>query len=235
MDSPEKTDKPAKQDRQDRPPRPERPEKKPRPDKAAQPEKAAKAEAPEEKIEKPKEPARLLTKYHGEVVAGLMAEQGYKNKLAVPRLAKICLNMGVGKAREDAKALEQAAGDMALIAGQKAVITKARVSISNFRLRKGYNIGCKVTLRGRRMYEFFDRLVNITMPRIRDFRGLSPKGFDGRGNYSLGLDEQSVFPEIDVDKVQFIQGLHITIVTTAKTDAEGLALLSKMGMPFAER
>jgi large subunit ribosomal protein L5 len=179
--------------------------------------------------------ARLLEKYRNEVVAQLMEERGYKNRMAVPRLVKICVNMGVGKARDDTKAMEQAVGDMALITGQKAVINKARKSISNFRLRKGFNVGCKVTLRGRRMYEFFDRLVNITMPRIRDFRGLSPKGFDGRGNYSLGLSEQNVFPEIDPDKVQFVQGMDITVVTSAKTDEEGLTLLRRLGMPFAER
>jgi large subunit ribosomal protein L5 len=228
MDNPDKADKPAK---------PERPEKKARPDKQAKPEKSAKAEAPEkpEKIEKPKGPARLMSKYHNEIIPGLMAERGYQNRLAVPRLVKVCVNMGVGKAREDAKAMEQAAGDLALITGQKGVITKARKSISNFRLRKGYNIGCKATLRGRRMYEFFDRLVNIAMPRIRDFRGLSPKGFDGRGNYTLGLSEQTTFPEVDPDKVQFTQGMDITIVTTARTDAEGQLLLGKLGMPFAAR
>jgi large subunit ribosomal protein L5 len=179
--------------------------------------------------------SRLLEKYRKEAVPQLMEERGYKNRMAVPRLVKICVNMGVGKARDDAKAMEQAAGDMALITGQKAVINKARQSIINFRLRRGFNIGCKVTLRGKRMFEFFDRLVNITMPRIRDFRGLSPKGFDGRGNYSLGLSEQTVFPEIDPDKVQFVQGMDITVVTSAKTNEEGLALLRKLGMPFAER
>ena len=223
MDSPEKPAKPEKK------PRPEKSQKPPKPEKAE-----AKAQAEPEKKEK-WPPPRLLVKYHGEVAPGLMTERGYKNRLAVPRLVKICVNMGVGKAREDAKAMEQAAGDMALIAGQKAVITKARKSISNFRLRKGYSIGCKATLRGRRMYEFFDRLVNIAMPRIRDFRGLAPKGFDGRGNYTLGLSEQTTFPEVDPDKVQFTQGMDITIVTTAKTDAEGQLLLQKLGMPFAAR
>ena len=179
--------------------------------------------------------ARLLEKYRQEIQPAMQEKFGYKNRLAVPRIVKICLNMGVGKAREDAKAMEQATGDMALITGQKAVVTLARQSISNFRLRKGFNVGCKVTLRGARMYEFFDRLVNIAMPRIRDFRGLNPKSFDGRGNYNLGLSEQTVFPEIDPDKVQFVQGMHITIVTTAKTAEEGQALLRKLGMPFAQR
>lgn len=229
MDSPEKPAKPEKKARPDKPQKAQKPQKPDKPDKAETKEQAE----PEKKEKWP--PPRLLVKYHDEVVPGLMAERGYKNRLAVPRLVKICMNMGVGKAREDAKALEQAVGDMGLIAGQKGVITKARKSISNFRLRKGYDIGCKVTLRGRRMYEFFDRLVNIAMPRIRDFRGLAPKGFDGRGNYTLGLSEQTTFPEVDPDKVQFTQGMDITIVTTARTDAEGQLLLRKLGMPFAVR
>ena len=240
MDSPDKPDKTNQPAGPERPARPEKPEKKARPEREAKPEKPRKAEAAEkaekpEKIEKPTGPARLLRSYHEEVVPQLMTERGYQNRLGVPRLVKICMNMGVGKAREDAKAMEQAAGDIALITGQKAVITKARQSISNFRLRKGFNVGCKVTLRGRRMYEFFDRLVNIAMPRIRDFRGLSPKGFDGHGNYTLGLSEQTTFPEIDPDKVQFTQGMDITIVTTARTDEEGQLLLRKLGMPFAAR
>jgi len=233
MDSPEnkplnKPEKPAKK----APPA----EKKAKGDKPEKPDQADKGgKTAEKEVREKLPPARLMIKYRDEIVQQLTQERGYTNKMAVPRLVKICVNMGVGKAREDAKAMEQAVGDMALITGQKPVITKARQSISNFRLRKGFNVGCKVTLRGSRMYEFFDRLVNIAMPRIRDFRGLPPKGFDGRGNYNLGLSEQSVFPEIDPDKVQFIQGMHITIVTTAKTADDGQALLRKLGMPFAER
>lgn len=177
-------------------------------------------------------PPRLREKYRGEVVPQFMRERGCANSLAVPRVAKICLNMGVGKARDDAKAMEQAIEDLTLIAGQRGVATAARKSISNFRVRRGYNVGCKVTLRGARMYEFLDRLVSVAMPRIRDFRGLSLKGFDGRGNYSLGLAEQTVFPEVDPDKVQFTQGMDITIVTTARSDEDALALLKALGMPF---
>ncbi len=233
MDSPEnkpqnKPEKPAKKG-----PPAEKKAKGDRPEKPDQADKGGKAAEKEVREKLP--PARLMLKYRDEIVQQLTQERGYTNKMAVPRLVKICVNMGVGKAREDAKAMEQAVGDMALITGQKPVITKARQSISNFRLRKGFNVGCKVTLRGSRMYEFFDRLVNIAMPRIRDFRGLPPKGFDGHGNYNLGLSEQSVFPEIDPDKVQFTQGMHITIVTTAKTADDGQALLRKLGMPFAER
>jgi len=237
MDGQEKkTDKPEKQG-----PPPEKADKgqkkaKPgKPAKGDKPEPADKGQKAEKEVREKLPPARLLVKYKGEIVPQLVAERGYGNKMAVPRMVKICLNMGVGKAREDAKAMEQAVGDMTLISGQKPVITLARQSISNFRLRKGFNVGCKVTLRGARMYEFFDRLVNITMPRIRDFRGLSPKSFDERGNYNLGLSEQTVFPEIDPDKVQFVQGMYIMIVTMAKTAEEGQALLRKLGMPFAER
>jgi large subunit ribosomal protein L5 len=178
--------------------------------------------------------ARLKDKYHGEVVPKLMERFGYVNRLAAPRLVKICLNMGVGKAREDAKTLDQAAADMTMIAGQKPVITKAKKSISNFRLRRGFGVGCRVTLRGSRMYEFLDRLVSLAMPRIRDFRGVSAKGFDSQGNFNMGLSEQTVFPEVDPDKVTHVQGMHINIVTTARNREEGEALLSLLGMPFAK-
>ena len=178
--------------------------------------------------------ARLREFYRREVVPKLMAERGHGNALAVPRVDKICLNMGVGLAREDRKILEEAVETLTLIAGQRAVVTRARQSISNFKLRKGYEIGCRVTLRGASMYEFLDRLVNVALPRIRDFRGLSPRAFDGRGNYTVGLTEQAVFPEIDPDKVQHTLGMNITIVTTAKTDEGGRALLRAFGMPLRE-
>jgi large subunit ribosomal protein L5 len=178
---------------------------------------------------------RLKERYEAEVIARLMEEFGYSNRLAAPRLVKICINMGVGSAREDAKTLEQAVGDIALISGQKGVVTKARKSISNFKLRRGFDVGCRVTLRGARMYEFLDRLISLAMPQIRDFRGVSPRGFDGRGNYNMGLSEQTVFPEIDPDKVAYTQGMHISIVTSARTDDEGRALLSLLGMPFSRQ
>ncbi|MER3414718.1 MAG: 50S ribosomal protein L5 [Gemmataceae bacterium] len=178
--------------------------------------------------------ARLLEKYRREIVPYLQQKLGRKNVLSLPRLEKIVVNMGVGKARDDKSKLEQAAAQLALITGQKAVITKARKSISGFRLRKGMEIGCKVTLRGRRMYEFLDRLISIALPRIRDFRGVSPRSFDGHGNYSLGIAEQLVFPEVDPDKVSFTQGMDITFVTTAKRDDEARELLRAFGMPFRE-
>jgi len=190
-----------------------------------------------ETAEKPKATAagapRLKEKYEREIVPELEKQFGYKNRLAVPRVLKVSVNMGVGKAREDAKMLEQAVGDIAIITGQKGVITKARKSISNFKLRRGFEVGCRVTLRGRRMYEFLDRLINLAMPNIRDFRGVSARGFDGRGNYNFGLSEQTVFPEIDPDKVSFAQGMNISIATSARTDDEGRALLKLMGMPFS--
>lgn len=177
---------------------------------------------------------RLREVYRREIVPKLMAERGHGNPLAVPRVEKICLNMGVGAAREDRKVLEEAIETLTLIAGQRAVVTRARQAISNFRLRKGSEIGCRVTLRGAHMYEFLDRLVNVALPRIRDFRGLEPHAFDGRGNYTVGLTEQTVFPEIDADKVQNTLGMNVTIVTTAKTDEEGRALLRAFGLPLRE-
>jgi large subunit ribosomal protein L5 len=178
---------------------------------------------------------RLKERYQQEIAPALKEQFGYKNNMAVPRVLKVCINMGVGKAREDAKMLEQAVSDIGLISGQKGVITKARKSISNFKLRRGFDVGCRVTLRGVRMYEFLDRLISLAIPNIRDFRGVSPKGFDGRGNYTMGLSEQTVFPEIDPDKVSYTQGMHISIVTSARTDDEGRALLKLMGMPFSRR
>jgi large subunit ribosomal protein L5 len=176
---------------------------------------------------------RVLGRYREEAGPALMREFGYTNPMEVPRLEKIVLNIGLGEARENPRALETASADLATITGQKAVITRAKRSIANFRLREGMPIGVMVTLRGRRMYEFFDRLVNAALPRIRDFRGCSSKAFDGRGNYSLGVREQLIFPEIDYDKVERIRGMQINIITTARTDEEGKRLLELLGMPFA--
>jgi large subunit ribosomal protein L5 len=176
--------------------------------------------------------ARLKEVYTQEIIPQLMKEFGYKNVMQVPRLEKIVVNMGLGEAIQNVKILDSAADEIATITGQKAVITKAKKSIASFKLRQGMPIGCMVTLRKDRMYEFIDRLMNISLPRVRDFKGVSAKGFDGRGNYSLGIKEQLIFPEIDYDKVDKVKGLNISIVTTAKTDEEGRALLKIMGMPF---
>ena len=176
--------------------------------------------------------ARLKDFYTTTVVPELMKQFGYKSIMEVPRIEKITLNMGVGEAVADKKVLENAARDMTAIAGQKPLITKVRKSVAGFHIREGYPIGCKVTLRGERMWEFLERLIVIAIPRIRDFRGLSAKSFDGRGNYSMGVREQIIFPEIDFDKVDAVRGLDITITTTAKTDAEGRALLEAFNFPF---
>ena len=170
--------------------------------------------------------------YNEQIVAKLKEELGYDNVMEVPKITKITLNMGVGEAAADRKALEGALSDMTAIAGQKPLITKARKSVAGFKIREGWPIGCKVTLRGERMWDFFDRLVHIAVPRIRDFRGLNPKSFDGRGNYSMGVREQIIFPEIEYDKVDKIRGLDITITTTAGTDDEGRELLKAFGFPF---
>ena len=175
---------------------------------------------------------RLQERYIEVVRPALMKEFSYKNPLEAPRLDKIVINMGVGEAVADGKRIQAAAGELAAISGQKPVITKARKAIANFKLREGMPIGCMVTLRGDRMYEFFDRLVNTALPRVRDFKGVSDRSFDGRGNYSLGVREQIIFPEIDLDKVEKVRGLTVCINTTAQTDAEGKALLKAMGMPF---
>jgi len=180
-----------------------------------------------------RETTRIEQLYREQVVPALTREFGYKNPMQVPKLEKIVLNIGLGEARENARALDTAPADLATITGQKAVITRAKKSIANFRLREGMPIGAMVTLRGQRMYEFFDRLVNAALPRIRDFRGCSTKAFDGRGNYSLGVREQLIFPEIDYDKVDRIRGMQINICTTAPTDEEGKRLLELLGMPFA--
>ena len=176
--------------------------------------------------------AKLHDFYKDNVVSDLQKQFGYTSVMQVPRIEKITLNMGVGEALADKKVLENAASDMAAISGQKPVITKARRSVAGFKIREGYPIGCKVTLRGSRMWEFFERLVTIAIPRVRDFRGLNAKSFDGRGNYSMGVREQIIFPEIDYDKVDKVRGLDITITTSAKTDEEGRALLTAFNFPF---
>ena len=177
---------------------------------------------------------RLEEFYKNEVVPSLTEKFGYKNPMEVPRLVKITLNMGVGEAATNKKILENAVADMTKIAGQKPIVTKSRVSVASFKIRDGWPIGAKVTLRRAKMYEFLDRLITLVLPRVRDFRGINPNAFDGRGNYSLGLSEQVVFPEINADKVKNMQGMNIAIVTSARTDAEGRALLKSFGMPFRE-
>ena len=176
--------------------------------------------------------ARLKTKYTKEVVPALMQQFNYTSVMQVPRLEKICINQGIGDATGDKKLVDLAATELSTIAGQKAVATKAKRSVSNFKLREGMPIGVRVTLRGERMFEFLDRLISIALPRVRDFRGVNDKAFDGRGNYTMGITEQIVFPEIDIDKVSKIMGMDITFVTTAQTDAEAFALLKEIGMPF---
>ena len=177
---------------------------------------------------------RIKEKYKAEAVPALQQKFGYKNVMEIPRLEKIVINMGLGDCKDNAKALEQAVGELTLIAGQKPMITKAKKSIANFKVREGQNIGAKVTLRGARMEEFMDKLVSVALPRVRDFRGVSTKAFDGRGNYALGIQEQLLFPEIDYDKVEKIRGMEMIFVTTAKTDEECKELLSALGMPFAK-
>ena len=210
--------------------------------KAAKPEKGEKGKAaPNGKAEKapprepePKVPARLRVQFD-EAIRGKIAEQfGYKNRMQIPVLDKIVINMGIGEGVADRKKVESAAADLALISGQKAVITKARKSIATYKLRAGQAVGCKVTLRKARMYEFLDRLITIALPRVRDFRGLSPKSFDGRGNYTLGIKEHIVFPEIDYDKAADIWGMDITVCTTARTDDEARALLTAFNFPFRQ-
>ena len=182
--------------------------------------------------EVPPPPARLATHYREKVVADLMQKHGYKTIMQVPRIKKITINMGVGETTTDTTVLDAALADMTKIAGQKPVVTKSRKSIANFKIRANFPVGCMVTLRGARMYEFFDRLVNLAMPRIRDFRGVSNRAFDGRGNYNLGFKEQIIFPEIDYDKIDALRGMNIAITTTAKTDDEARALLSAFRFPF---
>ncbi len=182
--------------------------------------------------------ARLRERYRSEIIPALVKQFNYKNVMQAPKLEKIVINMGVGRAGQtggDSKELDGAVRDMATIAGQKPVITKARKSVANFKLREGARVGCKVTLRGERMYEFFDRLVSATLPRIRDFQGISPNSFDGRGNFAMGMKEQLVFPEIDYDKIDKVRGMDIIICTTAPTDEEARGLLKALGMPFREK
>lgn len=175
---------------------------------------------------------RLEEKYTKEIKDALMQKYNYKSVMQIPKLDKVVINMGVGDARENSKAVENAANDLGLITGQKPVITKARKSVATFKVREGMNIGCKVTLRGSKMYEFVDRLFNAALPRVRDFRGINPNSFDGRGNYALGIKEQLIFPEIDYDKIDKIRGMDIIFVTTAETDEEARELLTLMGAPF---
>ena len=175
---------------------------------------------------------RLEEKYTKEIKDALMQKYNYKSVMQIPKLDKVVINMGVGDARENSKAVESAANDLGLITGQKPVITKARKSVATFKVREGMNIGCKVTLRGSKMYEFVDRLFNAALPRVRDFRGINPNSFDGRGNYALGIKEQLIFPEIEYDKIDKIRGMDIIFVTTAETDEEARALLTLMGAPF---
>jgi large subunit ribosomal protein L5 len=198
--------------------------------------KGQKSEAGEKKSRRPEQgvTARLRTHFEQVVRKALVAERGYKNPLEVPRLQKVVINMGIGEGVNDRKKVEAAAADLGLIAGQKAVVTKARKSIATFKVRAGQAIGCKVTLRKTRMYEFLDRLITIALPRVRDFRGLSPKSFDGRGNYTIGIKEHIVFPEIDYDKAADIWGMDITVCTSAKTDDEARALLAAFNFPFRQ-
>ncbi|MCL2708274.1 MAG: 50S ribosomal protein L5 [Defluviitaleaceae bacterium] len=176
--------------------------------------------------------SRLRVLYDTDVIDSMMKKFGYKNKLAVPKIDKVVVNVGLGEAKENAKVIESATNDISLITGQKPVVTKAKKSVSAFKLRAGMPIGCKVTLRGERMYNFVDRLINISIPRVRDFRGVSPDSFDGRGNYTLGIKEQLIFPEIQFDKIDKVRGMEVVIVTTAKSDEEARELLRLFGMPF---
>ena len=176
--------------------------------------------------------SRLKEMYYNEIVPAMISKFGYKNIMQVPKLDKIVLNMGVGEAKDNAKVLESAVKDMEIIAGQKVIVTRAKNSVANFKIREGMAIGCKTTLRGEKMYEFADRLVNLALPRVRDFRGVNPNAFDGRGNYALGIKEQLIFPEIEYDKVDKVRGMDIIFVTTAKTDEEARELLTLFNMPF---
>ena len=178
--------------------------------------------------------SRLKEQYQNEIVDAMIKKFGYKNIMEVPKLDKVVINMGVGEAKENAKVLESAIADMEKIAGQKAVVTRAKNSVANFKIREGMPIGCKVTLRGEKMYEFVDRLINLALPRVRDFRGVNPNAFDGRGNYALGIKEQLIFPEIEYDKIDKVRGMDVIFVTTAKTDEEARELLKQFNMPCAK-
>ena len=178
--------------------------------------------------------SRLKEQYQNEIIDAMIKKFGYKNIMEVPKLDKVVINMGVGEAKDNAKALDSAVADMEKITGQKAVLTRAKNSVANFKIREGMAIGCKVTLRGEKMYEFVDRLINLALPRVRDFRGVNPNGFDGRGNYALGIKEQLIFPEIEYDKIDKVRGMDIIFVTTAETDEEGRELLTLFGMPYSK-
>jgi large subunit ribosomal protein L5 len=242
-DKPEKPKRPAKADQAEKPAKAQKAEKGERAAKATRPDKDEKADGKgdgnADKAAAPREPearvpARLRVQFD-EAIRSKLAEQfGYKNRFQIPSLDKIVINMGIGEGVADRKKVESAAADLALIAGQKAVVTKARKSIATYKVRAGQAIGCKVTLRKTRMYEFLDRLINIALPRVRDFRGLSPKSFDGRGNYALGIKEHIVFPEIDYDKAADIWGMDITVCTTASNDDEARALLTAFNFPFRQ-
>jgi large subunit ribosomal protein L5 len=229
----EKPDK-SKQDKPEKKPAPQQAQQqaqKPKKEGQQQPKKEA-APAKPAAPEVPPPPARLAMHYREKVVPDLMQKHGYKTVMQVPRIRKITVNMGVGETTTDKKVLDAAVADMAKITGQKPVVTKARKSIANFKVRANFPVGCMVTLRGARMYEFLDRLVNVSMPRIRDFRGVSNRAFDGRGNYNLGFKEQIIFPEIDYDKIDMLRGMNIAITTTAKTDDEARSLLAAFRFPF---
>src|SRR5688572_13398013 len=224
--------KEARPPKEARQPAPEQEGKKPQ---RGAPKPEAKEAAPEPREKRPERPApvpRLQILYREVVIKQLMEQFSYKTAMQVPRIEKIVLNMGVGEAVADKKIMDNAVSDMTKIAGQKPLVTKARTSIANYKVRAGYPVGCKVTLRGRRMYEFLDRLVNIAMPRIRDFRGISARAFDGRGNYNMGVKEQIIFPEIEYDKIDAVRGMNITITTTARSDNEAKALLAAFRFPF---
>ena len=225
MAKPEQSKKEAKPEKKQAPQVPQQKKESQQPKKDAAP---AKPAAPEG----PPPPARLAVYYREKVVPELMQKRGYKTLMQVPRIRKITLNMGVGETTTDKKVLDAAVADMTKIAGQKPVITKSRKSIANFKVRANFPVGCMVTLRGARMYEFLDRLVNVAMPRIRDFRGVSNRAFDGRGNYNLGFKEQIIFPEIDYDKIDVLRGMNIAITTTARTDDEAKSLLAAFRFPF---
>jgi large subunit ribosomal protein L5 len=220
------TDKPEKK------PAPQAQQQAQKPKKEAQQPKKEAAPAKPAAPEVPPPPARLATHYREKVVPELMQKHGYKTVMQVPRIRKITINMGVGETTTDKKVLDAALADMTKIAGQKPVVTKSRKSIANFKIRANFPVGCMVTLRGARMYEFLDRLVNVAMPRIRDFRGVSNRAFDGRGNYNLGFKEQIIFPEIDYDKIDMLRGMNIAITTTARTDDEARSLLAAFRFPF---
>ncbi|MBM4294322.1 MAG: 50S ribosomal protein L5 [Deltaproteobacteria bacterium] len=225
----QKTQKTQKPPKAGKAPKPSKAEKAGQPEKALEAGKAGKPEKVE-KVERV--PPRLWEYYRGECVPRMMQEFRYKSPMQVPKLEKIVINMGLGEAIQNIKLLESAAVELAAIGGQKAVVTRAKKSIAAFKLREGMPIGCMVTLRRQRMYEFFDKLVNVVLPRVRDFRGVSDRSFDGRGNYTLGIREQIIFPEIDYDKMDKVKGMNISIITTARTDEEGKYLLKLLGLPF---